>query len=596
MFSLFYKNICKAIDAIAEVVLSLLVLAAVVSPFFLIISDFVDRVSGFILVVLVIIFAYYIWKVARIWFITRVRLGGITKKNDLLKFLAEYECTKYILKEYERTICFKDRNNQEKTSEFASDYFNIGAILTAAKVNVSAMGAAAGILVGIGVLGTFIGLSLGLSDIDLTQVKDNPDSLINGVSTLIAGMKTAFLTSVAGMFLSTVYTLAEKHCINILTKKCVTVSDLLDEKYYISDLEKQDITSERQKEDLVDQVKLIVGEMNKNFSAIDNNGRELTLGNMLLDVKNSCEKQRSMFEGIMEEFYDRLSEGLRENALEPLMDKLDQLTKAIQNPAASMASSVGEDLRKSIMEMIEELKKSVSDATTNKLDALGKQLDNASNILVALPDILNKATEQLQYHMSNISQQMGDIHDQAAKSGENLLDQQAKLNAQSAQIMEDFKKSAEAAKTAVTTVSQIVNDYDRFLDTTVHAAEKLDYASGKVDDSIKDLAKSQDGLVQAYTNSVQETERAFMQIRECIDHSKELSGQYASEFGEIRESLGKVFEDMNDGLNQYSDTVKLGTDQFLTTYTTTVTKIAESLTNSFGELSDTLDKMHGANK
>lgn len=555
-----------------------------------------DPVTKWILVALAVIFAYYIWKVAKIWFITRFGLGSVNKQADLLKFLAGYKHTKYISKEYERTICFKDRNDQAKTSEFASDYFNIGAILTAAKVNVSAMGAAAGILVGIGVLGTFIGLTVGLSDIDLTQVKDNPDTLINGVSTLIAGMKTAFLTSVAGMLLSTVYTLAEKHCINILTKKCVTVSDLLDAKYYISDLEKQDISSERQKEDLVDQVKLIVGELNKNFLATDDEGRELTVGNMLRDVKTSCEKQRSMIEGVMEEFYDRLSDGLRESALKPLMDKLDELTKAIQNPAASMASSVGDDLRKSIMAMIDELKKSVSDATTSKLETLGNQLDKASDSLAALPEMLKKMSEEMQGNMNKMSQQMSDMHAQAAKTGDNLVDQQAKLNAQSAQIMEEFEKNVEAAKAVVATVSQLLNDYDRLHRTAVSAVEKLDDASGKVDDSIRGLTKSQDGLVEAYKNSVQETDRTFQQIRDIIDHSKELSAQYASEFGEISTSLDKVFEEMNDGLNQYSETVKLGTDQFLTTYTTSVTKIAESLTNSFGELSDTLDKMHGAKK
>lgn len=555
-----------------------------------------DPVTKWILIALAVIFAYYIWKVAKIWFITRFGLGSVNKQADLLKFLAGYKHTKYISKEYERTICFKDRNDQAKTSEFASDYFNIGAILIAAKVNVSAMGAAAGILVGIGVLGTFIGLTVGLSGIDLSQVKDNPDSLINGVSTLIAGMKTAFVTSVAGMLLSTVYTLAEKHCINILTKKCVAVSDLLDAKYYISDLEKQDISSERQKDALVDQVKLIVGEMNKNFTATDDEGHDLTIGNMLRDVKSSCEKQRSMIEGVMEEFYDRLSDGLRESALKPLMDKLDELTKAIQNPAASMASSVGDDLRKSIMEMIDELKKSVSDATTNKLEVLGNQLDNASNVLVSLPDMLKNVIGEMQGSMNNMSRQMNEMQSQTIKVGDNLVDKQAKLNALSIQIMENFERNVQATNSTVDAVGQLLNDYDRLHHTAVSAVEKLDDASGKVDDSIKGLTKSQDGLVLAYTNSVQETDRTFKQIKEIIDHSKDLSAQYASEFEGIKDSLNKVFGDMNNGLNQYSETVKRGTNQFLTTYTTTVTKIADSLTNSYGALSDTLDKMLGAKK
>ena len=127
-----------------------------------------DPITRYILVFLLVIFVYYIWKVFRIWRITVLEIGNVKKRNNLLDYLGSPKSvTRFISQEYKRTICFKDREGNLKTSEFASDYFNLGAVLTAAKINVSAMGAAAGILVGIGVLGTFIGLTIGLSEIDL---------------------------------------------------------------------------------------------------------------------------------------------------------------------------------------------------------------------------------------------------------------------------------------------------------------------------------------------------------------------------------------------------------------------------------------------
>ncbi len=56
----------------------------------------------------------------------------------------------------------------------------------------------AGVCVSIGVLGTFIGLSVGLTDLNV----GNTDALRTGIDSLLAGMKVAFYTSVFGVVLS----------------------------------------------------------------------------------------------------------------------------------------------------------------------------------------------------------------------------------------------------------------------------------------------------------------------------------------------------------------------------------------------------------
>lgn len=566
-----------------------------------------DTCTLIVLFFLFIIFVYYIWKVIKICKITISQIGNVANRSNLLEYLEKpYLVTRFISKEYKRTICFKDRDDSLKTSEFASDYFNLGAILTAAKINVNAMGAAAGILVGIGVLGTFIGLTIGLGDIDLTQIKDNPDQLIKGVGGLIAGMKTAFVTSVAGMLLSTIYTLAEKYSLNILTKKCVTISDKLDEVYYISELEKQTIIQERQKKDMSylvkglvsemnksmdSQIKFVASEMTKNFTAIDGNGNTVTSGNMLNAVMKSCAEQKSMIEGVLEEFYDRLSDGLRESTLEPLMQKLDELTKAIQSPAASMASSIGDDLRRSIMEMIDELKNSVSNATTERLEILGRQLDNASDTMSTLPEILQKLTENIQNNVGQMSEQISAANAQTAQVGANLVEKQSQMNDKSVALMQEFEKQANASAATLKETTTLLTKFERLHKTVESAVSKLESASGHVENSATSLQQSQDNLVQTYKKSIEETDHTFKQIEESLDHSKDVSAQYAQEFSEISESLEGIFKELSDGLNQYSETVAKRTKEFLDAYTQNVTKVSESLSNTYGELSDTLDKL-----
>ena len=63
-----------------------------------------------------------------------------------------------------------------------------------------------GVHVSLGVLGTFIGLSLGLSGLNVID----PELLREGVSGLINGMKTAFYTSVYGVVLSLIWIIVDR--------------------------------------------------------------------------------------------------------------------------------------------------------------------------------------------------------------------------------------------------------------------------------------------------------------------------------------------------------------------------------------------------
>lgn len=58
-------------------------------------------------------------------------------------------------------------------------------------------------IVSMGVLGTFVGIFIGLQAFD-------PSDITNSVNDILAGLKTAFFTSIVGMTLSTILSLREK--------------------------------------------------------------------------------------------------------------------------------------------------------------------------------------------------------------------------------------------------------------------------------------------------------------------------------------------------------------------------------------------------
>ena len=58
-------------------------------------------------------------------------------------------------------------------------------------------------IVSVGVLGTFVGIFIGLQAF-------NPQDIINSVNDILVGLKTAFFTSIVGMSVSTILSVKEK--------------------------------------------------------------------------------------------------------------------------------------------------------------------------------------------------------------------------------------------------------------------------------------------------------------------------------------------------------------------------------------------------
>lgn len=69
-----------------------------------------------------------------------------------------------------------------------------------------------GMLTGLGVLGTFVGLAMGIGDANLDLKNTKPDELGDSIIPLLQGSATAFITSVWGVLASLIFAFLEKGC------------------------------------------------------------------------------------------------------------------------------------------------------------------------------------------------------------------------------------------------------------------------------------------------------------------------------------------------------------------------------------------------
>ena len=91
-----------------------------------------------------------------------------------------------------------------------ADYINEDLLYRIGRASYNEMVGA--VLTGIGMLGTFVGLVIGLSDFNVAEIESTLDPLI-------AGIKVAFLTSIYGMISSVIFNLYYKNLIDLSIKK-----------------------------------------------------------------------------------------------------------------------------------------------------------------------------------------------------------------------------------------------------------------------------------------------------------------------------------------------------------------------------------------
>ena len=118
-----------------------------------------------------------------------------------------------------------------KTGCPSAEYFSADAVSWAAGINLRILNAAAGILVGLGLLGTFIGLVVGLYSFDLTDSW----TILANLRQLTSGMWTAFITSVVGMGCSIYFLHYYKSISNEFRKQLRDLTEKLDWAYYVDD-------------------------------------------------------------------------------------------------------------------------------------------------------------------------------------------------------------------------------------------------------------------------------------------------------------------------------------------------------------------------
>ena len=325
----------------------------------------------------------------------------------------------------------------------------------------------------LGILGTFIGILIGLFNF-------NPNDLENSVPDLLGGLQTAFITSVTGIFVGLVIRniktekVSDGSIAEVLTRSIVNLNDKVDElndsikninKGLFNDDQDTSILTQLQKLRTVNNDGL--KDMKKSF---ENFAEKVVADNTQSLIDALTEVMKDFNNKINEQFGENFKElniavkdllSWQENYkshVETLQDRYTNFSDGIQNVEITMEKIASN--HKTIIEANKELNKVLIDFTdgVGKFSKIGEK---ASDTLPIIEDNLTSITKGLEKSYDDFAQKQIQIQENTKLMIENMITQNAeRIKSLDENLGLELEKSLETLGSSLASLSRkFVDDY-----------------------------------------------------------------------------------------------------------------------------------------
>lgn len=446
-----------------------------------------------------------------------------------------------------------------------------------------------------GILGTFVGIVIGLLYFDTTDINAS-------IPELLGGLKTAFITSVVGLFLAITFNIINTIFISPLRVKSQTVSiESVGPKDIYQTLEGSRKTLQELKSgvagneegSLVGQLKLLrldLADSSKQYQTLQSIESHLNKlnesmsgteeGSMIgqLKLMRTEGKDRStLFEQKLFHELANFSEMMSKSATE-------QIIEALKNVIIDFNKNLTEQFGDNFKALDKSVQKLVvwQQQYKEQVDVMGEQYSQSVSSLVET----KIAVAGIWKECENIPMAMDRLKEVLEVNQHQIAELQRHL--------ESFVKMRDAAVEAVPTIqAQLDSVGEHLINSSTQLQERLRSVSDDLLTGSNEMKVSLTEGAEHFRNSVTQTQQSFSEMSTKVTESTESIG----------ETLGVAVEDFTSSISRtVSDLAKVGenlsndmdsvTKEFDSMRVNTVTALQSHAENITAELSKTLQQAH----
>lgn len=549
------------------------------------------------------VFFYFITQARKILACNKL-LTSVNESEDALEALKGSNLED-IGKLYQRSINI-DTPDGKKTNMPSAEYFTDVNTFKAQNLNMKQLNTAAGTLVGLGLLGTFIGLTLGIALFDSSDT-EHIQSSIQG---LLAGMGTAFSTSLFGMTFSLIYTAYDKSWRNKLSRNLSLLTDTLDGKYFIDDISLMKLNQQELLNtvyhgisDLIEeQTGEVLADFKKHLTYNDENGNTVEVGNAVREMLTENQEQSKALKSFSTDLAIELNNGFDEtlsrqmqSKLLPLMESVDNTTKSVvehidrmavnvSSPATDMIQNVVETLQSSMSSVLEEFKKNISTSATNQLEKLAVSLGSATEAIGTFPSDMQNISDTMKMTINEVRDAVTEISNTSASSNSEAMKQMQEQitfattsisNAISEvkDVMSNITKSSEqSSQEVMNKLSNAADEMGSFLNTTISKISES--VSGSMKTITDNVADKQSDLIELQESSTNQTKELLEKFNEGLDKLEKMNEYVTGTMDMFQKAQGEI-TGSTAHLQAITGNLRVSTETFNKTQEQYSTKVAE---------------------
>ena len=292
------------------------------------------------------------------------------------------------------------------------------------------------IFTSLGILGTFIGLVWGLKNFEPSSY----ETMTNSVSSLVAGIKVAFLTSIYGIAFAIIYTSGMKSVFSDMNEKLQAFL----EKFHIYVL-----------------------------PTAENESRNLMVASQKLQVKAMKQMAEQLSAEMAQSF---------EKAINPTFQKMNESLDVLTESVTSCQQDVMQEILRSFLrEMNGSFKlqfKDFNDALAQLKKAQKENTDYTTNLYHTMSDQLNSSYEKQSETMKDMVNELGNAQGRYISTASRIAQENQeiqKMQQQDYQRVADYLKEAE--KTSAKFWVACNQTMQRYVETASQGMEKVSVAS-----------------------------------------------------------------------------------------------------------------------
>lgn len=408
---------------------------------------------------------------------------------------------------YEKYFFHDPIEDQPKTRELAASFFTLEASLSP-KLNLAAIRNTPNVLIGLGILGTFLGLAWGIGGFDTSSTLKIQDS----ISQLLKGMSTAFVSSLWGMGLSILFSLVEKQQLHKLSQQLADLAARLDRAYLTSEAQASDPASQLQAQlapvlaELKQEKREGISQLIQEVSAKLEQSLAQTQGNFNKQLEANTQ-------GEIQRFTQQM--GSLSETLLALPEKFKAVQQAVQQSLDQQSQVQSKQL-----DQLQQLSYSLSNHL-QRSEQVQQQLDRALDTLLEVPTQLQSLSQQL----AQQGTQMGAVSGQVEEALQKLQRFHLERSSQEADWLRELEQRMQQSQTVSENYVKQFQQIDQSLVAIFTQLEKglqqyrqeTDQAlSSYLSQFMETMAQSQENL----SDSVQGLHNIVEELKELISGSQ----------------------------------------------------------------------------